>query len=79
MHLRLRKIGNSRGIIIPSSILEQLRFDTEVEMIVEDDALILKPIKRLRENWFNGYDAKNDVEPFEEMKAFDSEHEDWEW
>ena len=42
MRTILRKIGNSRGIIIPSSIIEQLHIENEVEMICSSGFLALK-------------------------------------
>jgi antitoxin MazE len=79
MQITLRKIGNSRGVIIPSAIIEQLHIENEVEMIIQDGCLLLKPSDALRKGWFDGYDPDKDVEPLSEMKALDSEQEDWEW
>lgn len=79
MQTILRKIGNSRGIIIPSAIIEQLHIENEVEMTVQDGVLLLKPCNTLRKGWFKNYDHTKDVEPLSEMKALDSEQEDWEW
>ena len=45
-------IGNSRGIRIPKSILQQLNIKEEVDMEVHDKAILLRPInKKPRENW----------------------------
>ena len=79
MQMMLRKIGNSRGIIIPSSIIEQLHIENEVDMIIEDGALILKPSNMLRQGWFDNYNPNQDVEPLSEMADLESEQEDWEW
>lgn len=43
MRTSLRKIGNSRGVIIPSALIEQLHIENEVEMIVQDAVLLLRP------------------------------------
>ncbi|MGC9387204.1 MAG: AbrB/MazE/SpoVT family DNA-binding domain-containing protein [Hydrogenovibrio sp.] len=79
MQTKLRKIGNSRGIIIPSSIIEQIHIDNEVEMSVQDGALVLKPANSVRKGWFDNYDPSKDVEPLSEMADLESEQEDWEW
>jgi antitoxin MazE len=78
MRATLRKIGNSRGIIIPSALIEQLHLENEVELILQEGALLLKPSTPLRQGWFEGYDASKDVEPLVDMKDLDSEQEDWE-
>lgn len=79
MQTTLRKIGNSRGIIIPSALIEQLHLENEVELIIQEGALLLKPSTPLRQGWFEGYDPSKDVEPLAEMKDLESEQEDWEW
>jgi antitoxin MazE len=46
------KIGNSRGIRIPKSIIEQSGLNDEVELEVRNDQIIIKSIsKTKRENW----------------------------
>lgn len=45
-------IGNSKGIRIPKTILEQCHIKKEVVLEVEDDSIIIKPVKReTRKNW----------------------------
>ena len=44
MHVNIRWIGNSQGVVIPKPVLKQLGLSAEagVEMIIERDALILR-------------------------------------
>lgn len=79
MQVTLKKIGNSRGIIIPSAIIDALHIENELELIIQDGALLLKPGKPSRQGWFEGYDANKDVEPLSELSDLASEQEDWEW
>lgn len=79
MQTSLRKIGNSRGIIIPSALIEQLHIENEVEMIVKDGSLILRSPCAPRKGWFDDYDPNNDVEPLSEMIESQSEQDEWEW
>ena len=45
-------IGNSRGIRIPKSILQQLNIEEKVELEVHDKEILLRPIKgKPREGW----------------------------
>lgn len=45
-------MGNSQGVLIPKPILAQLGLEDEVDMSVEDDALVIrKPQKKAREGW----------------------------
>ena len=52
LHLQIRQIGNSRGVVIPKAILEQLGFDDQADLVIEGDKLVLsKPKKNPREGW----------------------------
>jgi antitoxin MazE len=52
MRTTISRIGNSRGVLIPKPMLAQLGLQREVEMTVEDDALVLrKPPSTPRRGW----------------------------
>jgi len=52
MKIAIRKLGNSRGVIIPKPLLEQVGLKREAEVLVENDAIVLRPPKkRLRQGW----------------------------
>lgn len=54
MHLNIRQIGNSQGIVIPKSVLAQSGLDSTVgaEMTIENDALALwRPAHPPRAGW----------------------------
>ncbi len=51
MITKIVKIGNSRGIRIPKSIIEQINIDSEVELEVKNDSIIIRPISKKRVNW----------------------------
>jgi antitoxin MazE len=52
MKIAIRKMGNSQGVIIPKPVLTQLGLDSEAEMSIERDAIVLRrPRKRVREGW----------------------------
>lgn len=52
MIIKVRKIGNSAGIILSKSIMEQCAIKYEVEIEVKGDSIIIKPVQRKpRENW----------------------------
>jgi antitoxin MazE len=48
---RIVPIGNSRGIRIPKPLLEQTGLSGEVEISAEDDALVIRPVKKPRAGW----------------------------
>ena len=48
----LRRLGNSRGVIIPKPLLAQVGMTGEAEMKVENGAIVLRPARRTpREGW----------------------------
>lgn len=52
MRIAIRRIGNSKGMIIPTPLLAQLGLDTEAEVSVEGGALIVRaPAKPVRSGW----------------------------
>lgn len=62
MRTTIRKMGNSQGILIPKPILAQLGLEGEVEMEIEDDALVIRRApKRAREGWAEASKAVADA------------------
>jgi antitoxin MazE len=54
VHLSIRQIGNSQGLIIPKPVLAQLGLDSKAgaEMTIEDGALVLRrPASPARTGW----------------------------
>ena len=53
VHVSIRQIGNSRGIVIPKPVLAQLGLDATagVEMTIEDGALVLRRPASSRAGW----------------------------
>ncbi|MEO8594961.1 MAG: AbrB/MazE/SpoVT family DNA-binding domain-containing protein [Candidatus Solibacter sp.] len=54
MHVSIRQIGNSHGIVIPKTVLAQTGLDAraEVAMTIEDGALVLRRLTSpVRTGW----------------------------
>jgi len=78
MRTHLRKIGNSRGVIIPAALLKECGIDDELELSLEEGALVIKPIKPKREGWFDGYKESQDDNVWQELSP-ESDSDEWEW
>lgn len=63
MHLKLRKIGNSRGIIIPASVLDTLGIGNGLEMSVSNDSIILKASNNIREGGLKATSQRTTLNP----------------
>jgi antitoxin MazE len=48
----IRRVGNSKGVLIPKPLLQQLGLENQAEMRVEGDALVLRrPKSAPRAGW----------------------------
>ncbi len=79
---QLIKIGNSQGIRIPKTILEQLDFSSGVELLVVNKQLIVRPKRIPRAGWSEHFkqmhENKDDVLlDTDTENVFDQE--EWHW
>jgi len=52
MRTTIRRIGNSKGMIIPSTLLAEVGLVDEAEITVVDGALVIRPpAKPVRKGW----------------------------
>ncbi len=52
MQVSVIQIGNSKGIRIPKSILQQLHIEDKLELEISGKGILLKPLpKKPREHW----------------------------
>jgi antitoxin MazE len=84
MKTRIVRIGNSQGIRIPKPLLEQTGLRGEVEISIQDGALIIQPARRPREGWAAAFQEMarrsddallDDTAP--SLSSWDED--DWEW
>ena len=74
----LRKVGNSRGVLIPAALLAECRIDGAVEMSVEGGRLVITPLRAPRAGWFEGYRADDDFDAWKGLPV-DEGCEEWVW
>lgn len=56
MILKLRKIGNSAGILLSKSLIKQCSIKDEVSVTIKDGSIIIAPVnKKPREGWEEQY------------------------
>ena len=85
MKTKVIKIGNSRGIRIPKSLIHESGLNNEVELEVSDGQIIIKPITTNRESWDTAFkkmakkqdDILLDNESITSQSSWDKE--EWEW
>jgi antitoxin MazE len=57
---RIVKIGNSQGIRIPKLLLEQSNLGEEVELVLQEDQIVVRPIHRVRHGWEEAFKAMSE-------------------
>ena len=75
-------IGNSKGIRIPKSILEQCDIQREVELKVEESRIIIVPVeKHPRQGWEDAFRrmSANQDDELVIPDDVDLDAGDWEW
>lgn len=79
---KLIKIGNSRGVRIPSAVVEQLHLTDDIELIVKEDHLEVRSGRKPREGWddaFRAMAAHGDDKLLDQPVATDWESKEWDW
>jgi antitoxin MazE len=84
MRARVVKIGNSQGIRIPKSLLEQTGIMNDVELEVEKNQIIIRPISNPRTGWDNAFKAMADRGDDALINGDDTishswDEEEWQW
>ena len=84
MRARVVKIGNSQGIRIPKPILEQTGIMDDVELEVEKNQIIIRPVANPRAGWDDAFksmsDKGDDTLFFGDENTYHSwDEEEWRW
>jgi antitoxin MazE len=79
---RLIKIGNSQGLRLPKVLLEQSGISEEVEIEVQPDGLVIRPIvvSQVRSGWAEAFakmSAHGDDRLLDDVELTD--WTEWEW
>lgn len=51
METAIIKIGNSKGLRLSKTILEKYQIKDKVELVLEKEQIIIRPIESPRKNW----------------------------
>ena len=82
MKTNIVRIGNSKGIRLPKSVLEQCRLKDSVEIEVKGDVLVTRPLHVPRSRWseaFSGMAQHKDDKLLDEDTALATEWDRSEW
>lgn len=80
---KIIQIGNSKGIRIPKTLLDQLSADELVELKLKDGVLIVQPVDNPRQGWdqaFSSMAASGDDQLFiPDSVEQEWDQDDWMW
>lgn len=60
MDISIIAIGNSKGIRLSKTLLEKYNISDKVELILEKEYIILKPISKPRSGWEKAFKKMNE-------------------
>lgn len=83
MRVDIVPIGNSQGIRLPKSIIEQCGFQKTVEMEIVDHKLVIQSSHQVRRGWKEAFSSKvsEPGDHLEELQALSNQwdEEEWQW
>lgn len=59
MEISIIKIGNSKGIRLPKTVLEKYELNDTINLVMEKDCIVLRPIKEPRKGWDLAFQTMN--------------------
>jgi antitoxin MazE len=80
--VKIIRIGNSRGIRLSKSLIEQYNMKDEVLLEAKKDSIVIRPVKKQRADWdksFENMRLKGDDVLLDEGTEFGSEWDETEW
>lgn len=51
MQVSVIQVGNSKGIRLSKTLLDKYQITDKVELVLENDYIVLKPVAEPRKNW----------------------------
>ena len=82
--VKIIRIGNSKGIRLSKSLIEQYNMEDEVLLEAKKDSIVIHPVKNSRADWEKSFEKmrlRGDDVLFDEETEFESEwdQEEWQW
>lgn len=60
MELPVIKIGNSKGFRLSKTLIEKYNIKDKVELVLEEEYIILKPVTESRKGWEKAFKEMNE-------------------
>ena len=81
MKTKLRKIGNSSGVILSKRVLEEVNIDPkdELEIVVKEGKILIQKVAELRNNWKEQFLKSGSLQDSPVEMEFPNKFDDEEW
>ena len=81
MKAQIIRIGNSQGIRIPKTLLEDGKLSGEVELELHEEGLLIRSLQKPRANWDAAFRATADSEDDQTLSEISTsfEKKEWQW
>lgn len=81
MKAQIIQIGNSQGLRIPKVLLEETGLAGEVDIVVHEEGLLIRNLKKPRGDWDAAFNALVDIDDDQRVTATktDFEKKGWQW
>ncbi|MGH9945894.1 MAG: AbrB/MazE/SpoVT family DNA-binding domain-containing protein [Pyrinomonadaceae bacterium] len=82
MKAQIIQIGNSQGIRIPKTLLEETKISGEIELEACPEGILIRNIKKPRGDWDAKFEKLSDVDDdqhLESSKGSNFEKKEWQW
>ena len=81
MKAQIIRIGNSQGVRIPKTLIEDGKLSGEVELELHEDGILIRSLQKPRANWDAAFKAVGDVDDDQQVSETPTEFEkkEWQW
>jgi antitoxin MazE len=81
MKAQIIRIGNSQGVRIPKTLIEDGKLSGEVELELHEDGLLIRSLQKPRAGWDAAFKAVADVDDDHQVAETptDFEKKEWQW
>lgn len=81
MKAQIIRIGNSQGVRIPKTLLEDGKLSGEVELELHEDGILIRSLQKPRANWDVEFKAIADADDDQHVSNTPTEFEkkEWQW
>jgi len=81
MKAQIIRIGNSQGIRIPKTLIEDGKLSGEVELELHEDGILIRSLQKPRANWDAAFKSVAEVDDDQHLSETPTEFEkkEWQW